>query len=71
MTKEEFNEEMCTKCINCNDNCDLDDIHIEERESKDGGKYKRAVCTGYKVWTNFIDRSFRVLDWRDGRDGER
>lgn len=69
MTTEEFKEIMCSRCIHYGDDC-KDCIITETREKENETPTTRTWCEKYKKWSDFINQSFKNLDWRDGRDGE-
>lgn len=69
MTTEEFKEVMCSRCINYSDTCNKQKIKSEKMKDIEP-ETQKIWCDSYKKWSDYINQSFKILDWRDGRDGE-
>lgn len=57
MTKEEYKELVCTKCINCRDICTKERIIQSKLDN-----CTKTRCLNYRKWSNYIDKSFEKAD---------
>lgn len=66
MTRKEYVEEVCTKCINYCELCPRDEIIETQREDVTIPK-----CKNYRKWSNLIDKSFENYNRKEyGGDEE-
>lgn len=57
MTKEEYKELVCTKCINYRDICTKGKIIQNIKDN-----CIKTRCLNYRKWSNYIDKSFEKAD---------
>lgn len=65
MNIEEYKDAVCTKCINCKEKFEKEDIVIREIDDGSGVKTQSFRCKNYIKWSKFINKSF---EWYEGED---